>query len=363
MSIASELTALNGHILDSYTAVNNKGGTVPANKNMVNLPTAIASISGGGGGGGDGYVQPRLTSYDRNTGVLTGTNLGTSGTVYVFDRMQNKGVAVATSSWSDTSITLSAPVDLANLTGTTSIWVVPTGGIESTKLMLYGDIEVTGYGTLYYTDNNGDIQTATMTSGSIGSSTYGWSITLNGVTIWNDQIVGVQPGASLTSIGDNFLYNCYNFNQPLDLSNVTSIGTYFLSTCTSFDQPLDLSGITSISDYFLNSCYSFNQPLDLSNVTSIGSRFLNACYGFNQPLTLGSATCGVYFMYQCYSFTQLDVGSSTISSNNYSLSGSSNMTRMYVEGVTLTGANASTWKSTLANRTNSPYRKLIDGTV
>ena len=37
MSIASELTALNGYILGAYDEINTKGGTVPANKNMANL--------------------------------------------------------------------------------------------------------------------------------------------------------------------------------------------------------------------------------------------------------------------------------------------------------------------------------------
>lgn len=51
MSIASELSALNGYILGAYDEINTKGGTVPANKNMANLASAIATISGGGGGG------------------------------------------------------------------------------------------------------------------------------------------------------------------------------------------------------------------------------------------------------------------------------------------------------------------------
>lgn len=51
MSIASELSALNGYILGAYDEINGKGGTVPANKNMANLASAISSISGGGGGG------------------------------------------------------------------------------------------------------------------------------------------------------------------------------------------------------------------------------------------------------------------------------------------------------------------------
>ena len=50
MSIASELNALNGYILGAYDEINTKGGTVPANKNMANLASAIASIIAGGGG-------------------------------------------------------------------------------------------------------------------------------------------------------------------------------------------------------------------------------------------------------------------------------------------------------------------------
>lgn len=44
MSIATELQDLNDNILDAYTAIGNKGGTVPAQKNTANLDTAIGSI-------------------------------------------------------------------------------------------------------------------------------------------------------------------------------------------------------------------------------------------------------------------------------------------------------------------------------
>lgn len=47
MSIASELNALNGYILGAYDEINTKGGTVPANKNMANLASAIGSIATG----------------------------------------------------------------------------------------------------------------------------------------------------------------------------------------------------------------------------------------------------------------------------------------------------------------------------
>lgn len=47
MSIATELQNLNDNILDAYTAIGNKGGTVPAQKNTANLDTAIGSIPAG----------------------------------------------------------------------------------------------------------------------------------------------------------------------------------------------------------------------------------------------------------------------------------------------------------------------------
>lgn len=49
MSIASEITRINGNIASAYTAASNKGATLPATQNSANLATCIASISGGGG--------------------------------------------------------------------------------------------------------------------------------------------------------------------------------------------------------------------------------------------------------------------------------------------------------------------------
>lgn len=50
MTIASELTKLQGHVTDAYEAVEDMGGTIPAAQTMKNLPTAIGTIPTGGGG-------------------------------------------------------------------------------------------------------------------------------------------------------------------------------------------------------------------------------------------------------------------------------------------------------------------------
>lgn len=57
MSIASELNALNGYILGAYDEIDDKGGMIPQNKNMANLASSIASISGGGGGANNNLTE------------------------------------------------------------------------------------------------------------------------------------------------------------------------------------------------------------------------------------------------------------------------------------------------------------------
>ena len=49
MTIASEITRINGNIAAAYTALSDKGATMPATQNSANLATTVASIPAGGG--------------------------------------------------------------------------------------------------------------------------------------------------------------------------------------------------------------------------------------------------------------------------------------------------------------------------
>ena len=71
MTIASEITKLNTNLEAAYTAVDNKGGTLPASQNFDNLATAIGTISGGGGGSDTTDVP--LTRISDDNGDEIGT--------------------------------------------------------------------------------------------------------------------------------------------------------------------------------------------------------------------------------------------------------------------------------------------------
>ena len=73
MSIASEITRLYGVRSDIFTAISNKGVTVPSGSQLDDAPDLIASISGGGGAYTIDYSSPTHST-------ITGPNCARSGT-------------------------------------------------------------------------------------------------------------------------------------------------------------------------------------------------------------------------------------------------------------------------------------------
>ncbi len=76
MSIASELTNLEGNIEDSYDAVNDMGGIIPAQKNMDNLDQAIRTI-------------PQSTGPTPGDGTLTIQKNGTTVATFTANQSTN----------------------------------------------------------------------------------------------------------------------------------------------------------------------------------------------------------------------------------------------------------------------------------
>ena len=76
MSIANEINILKGNIRNAYTSIQNKGGTMPTNKNTENLSSAIDSIPSGGGDVSDYFTSILPSGGYANK---TDSNVTTSG--------------------------------------------------------------------------------------------------------------------------------------------------------------------------------------------------------------------------------------------------------------------------------------------
>lgn len=317
MSIASQLTALEGNISDAYDMVAQRGGTVPARKNMENLDDAIATIPSGGG---SAPTTPTLTSATLSNGVitLTGTDFGSSPKVLMFNRKYDRYDAITPTTSSSTSATV--PVGASDYGIFSRVVKIENGGYESGVKFVYDDFEnlASTYDVIVwcYGDNpnktplepyGGPIaefcNTGSATASSYFNTQYG---TVYGTykvsdgtsaTTLSYVIRGAEVSTSLTAIASGFLGYCGVFNQPLGLANVTETGTPgtaatikpFLGGAYSFNSPIDTSKIEIFGNGFLKFCSSFNQPLDLSSATTIGTHFLSFCESYDQPLSFSGS--------------------------------------------------------------------------
>ena len=173
---------------------------------------------------------------------------------------------------------------------------------------------------------------------------------------------------SVTTIGGHFMSSCRLFNQPLVIPDgVESIGFLFLMACYAFNQPLVIpNSLTGTPTSFLGNCYSFNQPLVIPDtLTSIGSSFMINCHAFNQPLVIPNTVTSISlgFMNNCRSFTTLTYNSNAFPTDNTSLGQISLNTRTSENGtgIIVYGTQRAGLMAALPDRTESPFRKLVDG--
>lgn len=406
MSIASELQNYNNGLLGAYNAVNTKGGTVPNNKNLTNLPNAIDSIPSGGGGTltisadqdgiqGDGVI----TAYNKTTGVITGTGFGSSeGFVLLLDRDTHTYISQPTSSWSNTSITLTTPIDTSTIEGYTSICVVDANGLWTTKLMLDGDVAIQAeYGYLYVRSRTtGEIEKVEITdyrNSGIAGSVINRLITLGSKTFYSDDVVGAMinevpyDGSGLTHV----LGFMQNLNQPVKVPFNAWRYDNCMRQCTHLNQPVEFGapqgGAQPLGQYFLANNTSFNQPITIpSFISTIGNRFLSVCYAFAQELEIPSTVgqISAYFLQETSvkkitlrntgsisnnfmgnlrkpcTFV-IETSSSTPSATNSVTSVSGGTCEAYTGGFTFKGTYRSNWLTAFPSTTASPWRTTRDG--
>ena len=357
MSIADELQAYNDGLLDAYDAVDAKGGTIPANKNLDNLPTAIGTISGGGGGAldpeqvyrdtrpADWMVMPEIGENEDNVVYcLLMTDKDATSEVPVSFSFEDNSLGTKTLEFGTT--------DAQGLfTPNSSLTVTSTGDSVAQTLQL------SDFGNL---TSNGQKQLMCKLSGTdvLSKITTGSSTTASN-NLFRKRIFEVKAKAtqvsefSVVSIGSNdqnsaniryfsllgsnqiqnfstFFYSCRSLVcvLNLDTSSGTNFATMFYncSSLTTIPQ-LDTSSGTNFGGMFA-SCYSLTAipQLDTSSGTSFSQMFYGCAILTTIPLldtSSGTAFNGMF--YDCRNLTavpQLNTSSGTNFSGmfNYCLS-------------------------------------------
>lgn len=243
MSISSEISKLNTNLSNAYTAVSNKGGTLPASQNFDNLSTAIDSITG--------YKE--LPSYQITNGVLGGRACVLSGNEFTGVTSINAGALYYTFYQNST---ITGVIDLGDLT---------TVGLNGMYNAFYQCTGLTGV----------DLSSLTTVEKN------GMQGAFNGCT----NLTGALDLSSLTTIANSGLNGAFQSTgiTSVDLSSLTTAVTTSLfsafRSCANLVS-VDLSGLTTIeqngTQYMFNGCTSLVR-VDLPSLTTIGG---GAFYSF-----------------------------------------------------------------------------------
>lgn len=253
-NIADAITAAQGRVADCYTAISNKGGTLPQTQNLANMPTAIGSIPSGGG-------SPTINSLSITPSTSAQTYTASGGV----DGYSPVNVSAVTSSI-DNNITagnIKKDVTILGVTGT-----YEGGGGSSTKYgatidNLLGDVNASGVlqppssglGSLTFTGVN-DIASNALSyrfceNDSIGTVTFPDLTTVSG----NSCMESAFDHSSITS---------------MSLPNLVTISAqygmrYMCRSCPNL-QSINFSKLETISGiYSLGSCFAAS-----SGITSCG---------------------------------------------------------------------------------------------
>lgn len=288
MSIASELSALNGYILGAYGEINTKGGTVPANKNMANLATAISTISSGSSftviplsvTANGTYTAPTGAAYSPVTvNVSGGESIGIPREVSREGKYQMP----------ENNFTFSLPADATNI------------GSYALAYAFYNCKTLTSVDLSSLTRASSDALTyafygcTNLTSVDLSSLTTAYGSTLNHAFYGCSKLTSVDL-SSLTTVGNGStlsyaFYNCTGLTS-VDLSSLTeavsSSGlSYAFVGCTNLTS-VDLSSLTTVSSsqvlyYAFRQCTSLTSlsfpALTTSSFGSYTNQFNNMLYG------------------------------------------------------------------------------------
>lgn len=360
MSVADKLNSVIDGLTEAYAAIEEKGGTVPEQKNFENLAIAIQSVpqgpvdpaADGGEWGKIGYLRDGEVQYYVATSSSDLTNLASSTKSRTFKTLED-GFAIT----SDNTVSYAMG---SEQTSTADYFLSACDNLEKFFFSPKGKLSTIGQYFLRTCPNLNCPLTVPDSVTRINSYFLGSCTTFNSPVKLSSKLTYLGSNfmaycssfnskitlrGDLTAINNMFLEHCTDFNQPLDfLKNLPlqTVGEGFLSYCTSFNQPVILpdsvlkvgyggsgfsgdsgflkgcssfnaelylgKSVVTIGDYFLTGCTVFNQPIELPDtlvsLTTYYGHFLENCYAFNQPLTVPSSVTriGMWFLNHCHSF-------------------------------------------------------------
>lgn len=285
MAISDTIQSMRTNLSNAYTAVEGKGGTMPSNKNLANLPSAIDSITAGDDESVGQYLV-RVIDYDGT--VLKEKYLDEGD---IFDLPPEPSHSdIGNGNWLFSG--WSSPVAIVNNKIEVEDRDITIGALYTANVPQEVDITLTKATGLTFT-----INTSTQKNWGDGTidketshtySDYGnYTITFSGsaTTSYSAGVFGQnssEPNYSVTAIrqgsgnsvvptGDYSYQYCQNLQYIILKPNLTSISAYMFPACRSLKHIIFPTTIKTLSNNAFTNCTSLDTVILPKGVTDIGT--------------------------------------------------------------------------------------------
>ena len=324
MAIADTINSMKTNITNAYNAIQTKGGTIPTNKNLENLSTAINSITTTSKpeqekttdlsmlngnqiiSPDSGKVLSKVTITKPATltpeNIKKDTNIGgVVGTLEGAKPEQQKTV------WA----TNSRQTILPNNGKTLSKVIIEAAPLPSVNNPTYQNINkclIDKIKKILILGCNDSFIPSDGSVTSIGDDAFWGCIGLTNVTIPN----------SVTSIGNSAFYVCSELTSITIPDSVISIGDYAFSDCSGLTNITIGNSVTNINSNAFSDCTCLTSIIIPDSVTSIGNGAFEDCRSLTSVTIPNSVTSiGFSAFIGCSKLTSVTIGNSLTSIGNY----------------------------------------------
>ena len=377
MSISSEITRINTNISNAYTAVGNKGGTLPVTQNSANLATAISSITTGGGSSIP--VQEKdINFYDYDGTLLHSYTLAEVQELTELPELPTQQ-GLTCQGWNWTLADLKAegkPTDVGAVyitdDGKTRLYIhiatdtrmnvplclkVSSGGSVDVNWGDGSDVEnfpgndfnnilpTHQYRTIGdYVITLNPIGNCTLTLGGNSNSYCIMGNTQESNKVYQNMLTNVEVGNKVSYIDAYAFYNCCSLSKITIPNNVTKITSSAFYYCYSLSKIIVPSGVTSIGSSAFYYCSSLSKISIPSSVTSISNNAFAYCCSLSKisiPNSITSITDSLFS--NCQSLSKIVI------SNNITIFGSAPFSNCYSLSKISIPSGITTLNSTFSN--------------
>lgn len=242
MSIATQLEALRTNINAVYSAISAKGGTVPTNKNMVNMPAAINSIAQGYPNSLSYIAYDDVSRAQNYVNICNVSPMGSASHAFAASSSSSTLTALNLSRFTDFSNVLDLICTFENNTALTSL-TFPNACDFSNVVSMSGTFRNTGLTALNLSgwvtsDELVTVYNMFCNSSSLASITFGSNWDTSAVKSFYGMFQGCSSLASITGLSN------------LSMASMTSAYGLFYN-CAALTS-VDFSSQTINPDFYVN---------------------------------------------------------------------------------------------------------------